>query len=77
MTFFLFFGFVALALGHPETQTVSHFFPKLSAALQRKFGADAAIANRRFQFQKRGQLFIGTRNETLAAVAAIMVSIVR
>jgi hypothetical protein len=24
------------------TQTVSHFFPKLSAALQRNFGPDAA-----------------------------------
>jgi hypothetical protein len=28
-----------------------------------------AIANRRFQFQKRCQLFIGTHNETLSVVA--------
>jgi hypothetical protein len=27
---------------NPETQTVSHSFPKVSAALQRKFGTDAA-----------------------------------
>jgi hypothetical protein len=39
---FLCFGFMAVALGHPEKQTVSHFFPKLCAALQRKFVADAA-----------------------------------
>src|SRR5207237_3688904 len=30
------FGFVAVVLGDPETQTVSHSFPKLCAALQRK-----------------------------------------
>jgi hypothetical protein len=43
LTFFLScFGFMAVVLGHPETQTVSHSFPKLCAALQRKFGADAA-----------------------------------
>jgi hypothetical protein len=28
------------------------------------------VANRRFKFQKRSQLFIGTQNVTLAAVAA-------
>jgi len=36
------FGFVAVVLGNPETQTVCHSFPKLCAALQRKFGTDAA-----------------------------------
>jgi len=30
-----------------------------------------------FEFQKRGQLFIRARNDTLSAIAAIMVSIVR
>jgi hypothetical protein len=46
MIFLLVLGFVALARVNPKTQTVSHFFPKVCAALQRKFGADAAIANR-------------------------------
>ena len=36
------FEFVALVLGNPETQTVSHSFPKLCAALHRKFQIDAA-----------------------------------
>jgi hypothetical protein len=39
MIFFSSFGFVAVVLGNPETQTVSHSFPKLCAALQRKFGS--------------------------------------
>jgi len=43
---------VAVVLGDPETQTVSHSFPKLSAALQRKFGTDAAYcASRRNVFR--------------------------
>jgi len=42
MIFFSCFGFVVFVLGNPETQTVSHSFPKLCAALQRKFGTDAA-----------------------------------
>ncbi len=33
---------MAVALGNPETQTVSYSFPKLCAASQRKFGTDAA-----------------------------------
>jgi hypothetical protein len=33
-------------------------------------------ANRRFQWQKRSQLFIRTHNITLATIAAIVVSIV-
>jgi hypothetical protein len=42
---------MAVVLGNPETQTVSHSFPKLSAALQRKFGTDAACrAGRRYVF---------------------------
>jgi hypothetical protein len=36
------FGFVAVVPGNPETQTVSLSLPKLCAALQRKFGTDAA-----------------------------------
>jgi hypothetical protein len=36
------FGFVAVVLGNPETQTVSLSSPKLCAALQRNFGTDAA-----------------------------------
>jgi len=31
-----------------------------------------ARANRRFEFQKRSQLFIGAHYEALAAIAAIM-----
>jgi hypothetical protein len=51
MIFFSVLGFVAVVLGNPETQNVSHSFPKLSAALQRKFGADAAYrAGRRYVF---------------------------
>jgi hypothetical protein len=33
---------VVFVLGNPKTQTVSHSFPKLCAALQKKFGTDAA-----------------------------------
>jgi hypothetical protein len=33
---------VAFVPGDPETRTVSYSFPKLCAALQRKFGTDAA-----------------------------------
>jgi len=51
MIFFSCFGFVAVVLGNPETQTVSHSFPKLCAALRRKFGTDAAYrAGRRYVF---------------------------
>jgi len=42
MIFFSSFGFVAVVLGNPETQTVSHSFLKLCAALRRKFGTYAA-----------------------------------
>jgi hypothetical protein len=45
------FGLVAVVPDNPETQTVSHSFPKLSAALQRKFGTDAAYrADGRYVF---------------------------
>jgi len=40
------FMVVVFVLGNPETQTVSHSFPKLFAALQRKFGTDAALSRR-------------------------------
>jgi hypothetical protein len=52
MIFFLCFRFVVFVLGNPETETVSHFFPKVCAALQRKFGADAVYrASRRNVFR--------------------------
>jgi len=38
------FGLVAVVPGNPETQTVSHSFPKLSAALQRKLQPMVRIA---------------------------------
>jgi hypothetical protein len=41
------FGFVAVVPGNPETQTVSRSFPKLSAALQKNFGTDAAYRTSR------------------------------
>jgi hypothetical protein len=45
------FGFLAVVPGDPETQTVSHSFPKLCAALRRKFGTDAAYrADGRYVF---------------------------
>jgi hypothetical protein len=45
------FGFLAVVPGDPETQTVSHSFPKGCAALQRKFGPDAAYrADGRYVF---------------------------
>jgi hypothetical protein len=36
------FSIAFMVLLFVVTQTVSHSFPKLSAALQRKFGTDAA-----------------------------------
>jgi hypothetical protein len=44
------FGFMAVALDNPDTQTVSHSFPKVSAALQRNFGTDDAYRARRLVF---------------------------
>jgi hypothetical protein len=45
------FMVMVFVLGNPEMQTVSHSFPKPSAALQRKFGTDAAYrAGRRYPF---------------------------
>ena len=38
--FFSCFGFVAVVPGNPETQTVSHSFPKVCAALQKKCGIE-------------------------------------
>ena len=43
MIFFLVFGFVAVVLANPETQTVSHSFPKVCAAVAKKF-AESALA---------------------------------
>jgi hypothetical protein len=51
LIFFSSFGFVAVVPGDPETQTVSHSFPKVCAALQREFGTDAAYrAGHRYLF---------------------------
>ena len=45
------FMVVVFVLGNPETQTVSHSFPKLCAALQRESGTDGAYrAGRRYVF---------------------------
>ena len=45
------FGFVAVVPGNPKTQTVSYSFPKLCAALRRKFGTEAACgADGRYVF---------------------------
>ena len=44
------FMVVVFVLVNPETQTVSHSFPKLSAALQKKFGTDAAYRAARAMF---------------------------
>jgi len=43
MISFSWFGFVAFVLGNPETQTVSHSFPKVCAALQKKCGIEIGI----------------------------------
>jgi hypothetical protein len=37
MIFFLCFGFVAFVPDNPETPTVSHSFPKVCAALQKRW----------------------------------------
>jgi hypothetical protein len=50
--------FLAHPQGNPETQTVSHSFPKLCAALHRKFGTDAAYrAGRRYPNREVAGLF--------------------
>jgi hypothetical protein len=57
---------------NPETQTVSHSFPKLCAALQRKFGTDAAYPPRRryvFGFVGRERI---TTNGTLLGSSPAM-----
>jgi len=43
MIFFSVFGFVAVVPVNPETQTVSHSFPKVCAALQKKCGIEIGI----------------------------------
>jgi hypothetical protein len=53
----------------------------MNSAKRRRMTRQGLLAllcqNRRFEFQKRSQLFIRTHNVTVAAIAAIMVSIVR
>jgi hypothetical protein len=66
------FGFVAVVLGNPETQTVSHSFPNLCAALQRKFGTDAAYrAGRRYVFDLVSLKRISTNGAALRFVPAM------
>jgi hypothetical protein len=57
--FFSCFGFVAVVPGTPETQTIFHSFPKLCAALQKKFGADAVYR------ASRGNMFRLTSRERI------------
>jgi hypothetical protein len=60
-------GFGGLVLDNPETQTVSHSFPKLSAALQKKFGTNAAYrASRRnvFRLTSRERITAATLGES-------------
>jgi len=54
----------------PDSDPLLWSFAKKLATLSRQF---AASANRRFQFHKRSQLFIGVHNETLS-IAAMCVS---
>ena len=59
-------GLVAVVPGNPETQTVSHSFPKLWAALQRKFGTDAVYrAGCRYVFGLASRERITTKGTVL------------
>ena len=54
------------------TQTVSHSFPKLCAALQRKFGTDAAYrAGRRYVFGLVSRERITTNGTVLGCAPAM------
>jgi len=65
------FMVVVFVLGNPETQTVSHSFPKLFAALQRKFGTDAAYrAGRRYVFGLVSRERITTNGTVLGSASA-------
>src|SRR5262249_28626409 len=66
------FGFVVFVLANPETETVSHFFPKVCAALQRKFGADGACrARRRYVFGLVSHERITTTDTALGSAAPV------
>ena len=66
------FMVVVFVLGNPETQTVSHSFPKVWAALQRKFGTDAAYrAGRRYVFGLVGRERITTNGTVLGSAPAM------
>ena len=78
--FFLFFiirfsflvWVVVFVLGNPETQAVSHSFPKLSAALRRKFGTDAPCRiGRRYVFGLVSREQITTNGTVLGFVPAL------
>jgi hypothetical protein len=57
---------------NPETQTVSHSFPKLSAALQRKFGtSDVNRARRRYVFGLVSRERISTNGAVLRSAPAM------
>jgi len=66
------FMVVVFVLGNPETQTVSHSFPKVCAALQRKFGTDAAYrAGRRYVFGLASRERMITNGSVLASAPAM------
>ena len=63
---------MAVVLGNPETQTVSHSFPKLCATLRRKFGTDAAHrAGRRYVFGLVSRERINTNDTVLGSASAM------
>jgi len=63
---------VAVVPGNPETQTVSRSFPKLCAALQRKFGTDAAYrGGRRYVFGLISRERIKTNGTALGSIPAM------
>jgi hypothetical protein len=69
---FLVLGLWPSFLGNPKTKTVSHSFPKLSAALQRKFGTNAAYradGGGMFGFVRRERI---TANGTVLGSASAM-----
>ncbi len=66
------FMVVVFVPGNPETQTVSHSFPKVCAALQRKFGTDAAYrAGRRYVFGLASRERMITNGSVLASAPAM------
>jgi hypothetical protein len=66
------FGFLAVVPGDPETQTVSHSFPKVCAALQRKFETDPAYrAGRRYVFELVSRERIAAKDTVLDSFLAM------